>query len=84
MISVAVLVNVRGREVPLEQVRDPALVNAFRQLAADVGKKLAKVKCSVHNQGPTHVRMHVDAKGSVDLRYESCCTVLRDRVGALL
>lgn len=84
MVSVSVIVNVRGRDVPLEQVSDPALVRAFKQLANDVGKKLASVKCSVHKQGPTEVRVHVDHKGAVDLRYESCCTRLRDSIGALL
>lgn len=83
-VTVAVLVNVRGREVPLDQVRDPSVVRAFRQLAGDVGKKLGAIKCPEHAKGATAVRLHVDGKGRVDLRYESCCLKLRDAIGKAL
>lgn len=81
---VTVLVSVRGCEVPLDQVRDPNVVRAFRQLASDVGRKLAQVRCPEHAKGATSVRLHVDQKGGVDLRYESCCLKLRDAIGKAL
>ncbi|MFO0569643.1 MAG: hypothetical protein U0263_28600 [Polyangiaceae bacterium] len=83
-VPVSVLVTVRGKEVPLDQVRDPSVVRAFRQLATDVGKKLAGVACPTHDKGPTQVRVIVDKNGGVDLRYESCCLALRDLVGKRL
>ncbi|GMV14676.1 MAG: hypothetical protein AMXMBFR56_29000 [Polyangiaceae bacterium] len=83
-LAVNVLVNVRGKDVPLDQVRDPAIVKAFRQLADDVGKKLASVSCPTHKKGPTQVRLVVDKSGNADLRYESCCLALRDAVGKQL
>ena len=83
-VSVSVLVSVRGKDVPLDQVRDPSVVRAFRQLADDVGKKLATVTCAQHKQGPTQVRLAVDHAGNADLRYESCCLALRDAVGKQL
>ncbi len=83
-LPVSVLVSVRGKDVPLDQVRDPAIVKAFRQLADDVGKKLANVSCPTHKQGPTLVKLVVDKSGNADLRYESCCLALRDAVGKQL
>lgn len=84
VLPVAVLVHVRGREVPLDQVRDPGVVKAFHQLASDVGKKLGPVRCPEHKKGATAVRLHVDSKGAVDIRYESCCLKLRDAIGKAL
>ncbi|MBI3206009.1 MAG: hypothetical protein HYZ29_31015 [Myxococcales bacterium] len=83
-LAVSVLVSVKGKDVPLDQVRDPAVVRAFRQLADDVGQKLATVSCPVHKKGPTQVRLAVDKGGNADLRYESCCLALRDAVGKKL
>lgn len=83
-VAVSVLVNVRGKDVPLDQVRDPSIVRAFRQLADDVGKKLAGVTCPTHKKGPTLVKLVVDKSGNADLRYESCCLSLRDAVGKRL
>lgn len=82
-VPVSVLVNVRGKDVPLDQVKDASIVRAFRQLADDVGQKLAGVTCATHKQGPTAVRLVVD-KGNADLRYESCCLALRDLIGKKL
>jgi len=83
-VSVSVLVSVRGKDVPLDQVKDASIVRAFRQLADDVGKKLAGVTCPTHQKGPTLVRLVVDKSGNADLRYESCCLMLRDAVGKKL
>jgi hypothetical protein len=83
-VAVSVLVNVRGTDVPLDQVKDPAIQRAFRQLADDVGQKLSSVTCPTHKQGPTLVKLVVDKGGNADLRYESCCLGLRDAVGKRL
>ncbi len=84
MVHVTVLIDVRGREVPLEQVSDPAVVRAFRQLADDVGRTLGRVKCPSHKQSARDVRLHVDKNGAADLRYESCCTALREAIAKAL
>src|SRR5258706_15358856 len=84
MLPVSVLVLGRGREVPLDSVSDPSVVAPLKQLAGEVGKRLAKVQCPEHKQGPTEVRIHVDAAGDADIRYESCCLKLRDAVGRVL
>jgi hypothetical protein len=75
-LAVSVLVSVRGKDVPLDQIRDPAIVKAFRQLA--------DVTCPTHKMGPTLVTLVVDKGGNADLRYESCCLALRDAVGKRL
>jgi len=84
MLPVSVLVVVRGKEVPLDRVTDPTVVKPLKQLAHDVGMRLATVKCPVHKQGPTEVRIHVGIAGDADIRYESCCLKLRDAVGRAL
>jgi hypothetical protein len=83
-LPVSVLVSVRGRDIPLCQVKDPAVVRAFQQLAEQVGSQLCSVVCNVHKKGPTAVRLVVDKGGNADLRYESCCVGLRDQVGRVL
>ena len=84
MLPVSVLVVVRGKEVPLDSVTDQTVVRPLKQLATDVGKRLDKVKCPEHKQGPTEVRIHVGLGGDADIRYESCCLKLRDAVGKVL
>jgi hypothetical protein len=83
-LVVKVMVSVRGREVPLDQVRDPSVVRAFRQLGSDVGLKLGQIRCPEHRRGATNVRLFVDQNGGADLRYDSCCTKLRDAIGKAL
>jgi len=83
-LPVTVLVLVRGKEVPIDRVPDQSVVRPLRQLAAEVGQRLAKVKCPDHKQGPTQIRIHVGTAGDADIRYESCCLKLRDAVGKVL
>ena len=78
MISVRVTVAVGRKAVPLEEVKDQRIVSAFRQAARNVGTQLANVKCPTHGKGPTDVRLHFDAGGNGDLKYESCCEKLGD------
>lgn len=76
--------DVQGKTVAAADVKDKAVAQALAQMGRDIGAKLAGVKCPEHNQGPTEVRIHVARGGNADLRYESCCTKLRDAVGKAL
>ncbi|AKV03666.1 hypothetical protein AKJ09_10329 [Labilithrix luteola] len=74
-----------GRKVmPLDQVRDQRVVSALQAAARDVGTRLAKAKCPTHGRGPTDVRLHFDASGNGDLKYESCCEKLGEAVSKLV
>ncbi|HEX7667760.1 MAG TPA: hypothetical protein VF407_24705 [Polyangiaceae bacterium] len=76
MIPVKVSVAVGRKTVPLEQVQNQKVVSALRQASRDVGTRLAQAKCPTHGQGPTNVRLHFDASGNGDLKYDSCCAEL--------
>jgi hypothetical protein len=76
MVPVRVTVAVGRKTMALEDVKDPRVVGALRQAASDVGKRLASVKCPTHGKGPTDVKLHFDAAGNGDLKYESCCEKL--------
>ena len=75
-MKVAVTLSVRGKEVPAADVADKTVGAALEKMGADIGKKLAAVKCPEHDKPPTNVRLHVSAKGDGDLRYDSCCEKL--------
>lgn len=83
-LAVRVTMDVQGKAVAAADVKDKAVGQALMQMGRDIGAKLARVKCPEHGQGPTEVRVHVGRNGNADLRYESCCTKLRDAVGAAL
>ncbi|WP_146654398.1 hypothetical protein [Labilithrix luteola] len=70
--------------MPLDQVRDQRVVSALQAAARDVGTRLAKAKCPTHGRGPTDVRLHFDASGNGDLKYESCCEKLGEAVSKLV
>ncbi len=84
MLSVRVTVAMGKKAVSLEEVKDQRIVTALRQASRDIGAKLAHVKCPVHAKGPTDVRLHFDAGGNGDLKYESCCEKLGEAVGKAL
>lgn len=84
MVSVRVTVAVGRKTVPLDEVRDPRVVTALRQAARDLGARLGSVKCPTHGSGPTDVRLHFDASGAGDIKYESCCEKLGQAVAKLL
>ena len=84
MISVRVTVAVGRKTMALEEVRDQKVVSALRQAARDVGMRLSKATCPAHGKGPTDVRLHFDASGSGDLKYESCCEQLGEAVAKLM
>lgn len=84
MLSVAVTVAVGRKVVALDDVRDPRVVSALRQAARDVGARLEVAKCPEHGKGPTNVRLHFDASGAGDLKYESCCAKLGEAIRKLV
>jgi hypothetical protein len=84
MISVHVTVAVGRKTMALDDVKDPRVVTALRQAAKDVGTRLTNVKCPTHGKGPTDVRLHFDAGGNGDLKYESCCEKLGEAIAKVL
>src|SRR5689334_22246489 len=84
MVPVRVTVAVGRKVVALDDVRDPRVAAALRQTANDVGTRLSKAKCPAHGKGPTDVRLHFDASGAGDLKYESCCAKLGETISKLV
>lgn len=84
MVPVSVTVAVGRKTVPVDDVKDPRVVSALRQAAKDLGTKLGSVKCPTHGKGPTDVRLHFDASGTGDIKYQSCCEKLGEAVAKLL
>lgn len=84
MMPVRVTVAVGRKTVSLDEVKDPRVVAALRQAARDVGTRLGAVKCPAHGSGPTDVRLHFDAGGNGDLKYESCCEKLGEAIAKVL
>jgi hypothetical protein len=79
MLPVRVTVSVGRKVVALDDVRDARVATALRQAARDVGTRLA-----AHGKGPTDVRLHFDASGAGDLKYESCCEKLGETIAKLV
>jgi hypothetical protein len=84
MLPVRVTVMVGGRSVSVEDLADARLAAALRSAGQDIARKLASIQCPVHNSTASDVRVHFDAQGTADLRYESCCPKLGQRIGAAL
>lgn len=76
MVPVRVTVAVGRKVMALDEVRDPRVSGALKEAARNIGAQLAKAKCPTHGKGPTDVRLHFDAAGNGDLKYESCCEEL--------
>lgn len=79
-MKVTITVSMGGRTVPLAEVPDRRISEAFQQAGRQVASKLECLCCPVHGEAPTNVRLHFDAKGNADLQYDSCC----DRLGSLV
>ena len=79
-MKVQVTIFLRGRAVPIEDVKDARISAPFRTMASQVQSTLETIRCPDHDKTATDVRIIVDAKGSADLKYESCCPTL----GALI
>ena len=84
MIPVRVTVSMGRKTVSLDDVKDQRIVSALRQAARDVGLRLDAATCPTHGKGPKDVRLHVDARGGTDLKYESCCAELGEAVSKLI
>ncbi len=84
MSSVRVTVAVGRKIVPLDEVKDPRVVGALRQAAKDVGARISAIKWPVHGKAATDVRLHFDAGGNGDLKYESCCEKLGEAIAKAL
>jgi hypothetical protein len=84
MPQVKVTVAVGARTVPIEEVGDPRVRTALQGAARQVAAKLAKVECPTHKRGPADIRIHFDKTGAADLKYDSCCAVLGEKVGKAL
>ena len=84
MVSVRVTVAVGRKTMALEEVKDQRVVTALRQAARDVGSRPSNAKCPTHGKGPTDVRLHFDAGGNGDLKYESCCEKLGEAISKLV
>jgi hypothetical protein len=75
-MDVKVTVAMGGRAISVDDVKDARIAAGLRSDGKDVGQKLEKAKCPVHFKGPTNVRIHFDARGAADLKYDSCCEAL--------
>jgi hypothetical protein len=73
-----------SKVVRLEDVRDARISAGLAAAGRDVGAKLDKVRCPTHKKAPWNVRVHFDARGAADLKYESCCEALGAAVGKAL
>jgi hypothetical protein len=84
MARVKVTVALGSRSVPIEDVGDARVRTAFQAAARQVGEKLAKVQCPTHKRGATDIRIHFDRSGAADLKYDSCCALLGEKIGQAL
>jgi hypothetical protein len=84
MLPVRVTVTMGRKTVPLEKVTDSRIARGLADLGKNIGTRLAAVTCPVHGRGPESVRVHVDARGTPDLAYDSCCAELATLVSRAL
>ncbi len=80
MVPVRVTVTLGTRTVSIEEVSDARIAGPMRNAAQDVARRLAAIRCPIHHKTATDVRVHFDQRGAADLRYESCCAKLGDRI----
>jgi hypothetical protein len=84
MPSPRITVVLGTRTVSLEQVQDARIASALKTAGQQVARRIDAVLCPVHNKPATNVRIHFDARGNADLRYDSCCEQLGNRIGQAL
>jgi hypothetical protein len=84
MARIKITVAVGSRTVPIEDVGDARVRTALQAAARQVADKLAKIHCSVHKRGATDIRIHFDRSGAADLKYDSCCASLGEKIGQAL
>ncbi|HEY3818220.1 MAG TPA: hypothetical protein VGL81_13665 [Polyangiaceae bacterium] len=83
-VSVAVTVTIGSRTMPLDQVTDARISTALRAAGLDIGRRLEALRCPVHHKTASNIRVHFDAKGNADLKYDSCCAELGAHIGKAL
>jgi hypothetical protein len=83
-MDIKVTVTIGSRVLPVDQVTDARIANGLRGAAAEVARKLGSVRCPEHGKTATQVRLHFDARGAADLKYESCCEKLGKKIGEAL
>jgi hypothetical protein len=83
-VSVAVTVTIGSRTLKLEQVTDARISTALRAAGQDIGRRLEALRCPVHQKTASNIRVHFDAKGNADLKYDSCCAELGAHIGKAL
>ena len=83
-MDVKVTVTVGRKTVPVEEVGDSRVRSALQTAARQVAAKLASVRCPTHDRAPKDVRIHFDKNGAADLKYDSCCPALGEKVGQAL
>jgi hypothetical protein len=84
MLPVQITVAVGSRTVPVDELSSGRLSSALRTAGEDIARRLAAIRCPVHHVTAHNVRVHFDARGNADLKYESCCEGLGHRVGEVL
>lgn len=84
MVQVAVTLQVQGKEVPVDKLRDKSVAETLTKLGAEVGEKMDGIECPEHSRGAQKVRLHVNATGNADIRYDACCDKLRALIGKAL
>jgi hypothetical protein len=83
-MKVSVTVTIGRRVVPLEQVTDRRISAGLDATARQVANALERVRCPTHGKPASNVRLHFEANGAADLRYDSCCAALGDAVSKVL
>jgi hypothetical protein len=79
-MDVRVYLKVRGKDTLAEDITDDKVKASLLDMGRTIGNSLRTVTCAEHSRGPKDVRIHIDAKGNGDLRYEACCEALRAQV----
>jgi hypothetical protein len=79
-----ITVTIGARTLLIDHVTDTRIATALRSAGTDVARRIDGVVCPVHKKTATNVRIHFDAKGNADLKYDSCCEELGRRIGKAL
>jgi hypothetical protein len=80
-MDVRVFLSIRGKETVAQEIKDAKVRAGLLQMGRSVALTLEGVRCPTHQTGPRDVRVHVDAKGNGDLRYDACCAELSALIG---
>lgn len=80
MVHVSVTVSIQGKVVKAEDVRDSRIKAGLLDMASSLSKTLSPLTCREHQRGVREVRVHMNAKGVADLRYDVCCEQLQAAV----